>query len=304
MRAALVIGYGSIGTRHARILAEMGLRTGVVSRRGGSTGEAFTTLKSGLETLQPDYVVVANETVQHIATLDELDQLGYRGVVLVEKPLAVHALEPRNWAFAQIKLAYNLRFHPVLQALAKLLTVDRPLLVQAYVGQYLPDWRPDSDYRHSYSAQRALGGGVLRDLSHELDFLAWLFGDWRRLSALGGRRGSLDIDSDDCWAVLFEGTGGLPITLHLNYLDRVARRELVVVSDRHSYRADLVTGILEVDGEAQTFSIERDTTYREQHRAALEGRWSALCSLEEGITVMSTIASVEQAAATGQWVMP
>lgn len=164
MQSALVIGYGSIGTRHERILSEMGLRTGVVSRRGGMRGGVFTSLKSGLETLKPDYVVVANETLHHVATLDELDQLGFSGVVLVEKPLSVNVLEPRNWSFAQIKLAYNLRFHPVLQAMAKLLTVDRPLLVQAYVGQYLPDWRPASDYRHSYSAQRKLGGGVLRDL--------------------------------------------------------------------------------------------------------------------------------------------
>jgi predicted dehydrogenase len=143
---------------------------------------------------------------------------------------------------------------------------------------------------------------VLRDLSHELDYLGWLFGGWRRLSALGGRRSELEIDSDDFWAVLFEGADSLPITLHLNYLDRVARRQLVVVAERHSYRLDLVAGILEVDGDAQTFSIERDTTYREQHRAALAGEWSTLCSLEEGRAVMTTIVSVERAAASGQWV--
>jgi predicted dehydrogenase len=303
MQTALVIGHGSIGARHARLLADMGLRTGIVSRRGGATGEVFTTLESGLEAQRPDYVVVANETVQHISTLDRLDELGYRGAVLVEKPLSAHMPEPRNWAFAHVKLAYNLRFHPALQALARHLAVDRPLLVQAYVGQYLPDWRPASDYRYSYSAYREQGGGVLRDLSHEIDYLAWLFGAWQRLSAVGGRRGTLDIDSDDCWAVLFEGVDGLPITLHLNYLDRVLRRQLVVVAERHSYRLDLVAGVLDIDGEAQTFKLNLDTTYREQHRAALEGRWSSFCSLEEAKAVMTTIQSVEQAAATGQWVI-
>lgn len=302
MRRALVIGYGSIGARHARVLTELDVRVGIVSRRGRGEGEVFTTLESGLNAVQPEYVVVANETVHHIDTLDQLDRLGYRGAVLVEKPLSAGLPGPCAWAFEQVCLAYNLRFHPALQALARHLQTDRPLAVQAYVGQYLPDWRPGSDYRRSYSAQSALGGGVLRDLSHELDYLGWLFGGWRRLSALGGRRSELEIDSDDCWAVLFEGADGLPITLHLNYLDRVARRQLVVVAERHSYRLDLVAGVLEVDGVAQTFDVERDTTYAAQHRAALAGEWSTLCSLEDGQAVMTTIVSVERAAATGQWV--
>lgn len=304
MRTALVIGYGSIGARHARVLTELGVRVGIVSRRGAGDGEVFTTLESGLEALCPEYVVVANETVHHIDTLDHLDGLGYRGAVLVEKPLSVGLPGPCTWAFEQVGLAYNLRFHPALQALAGHLRTDRPLVVQAYVGQYLPDWRPGSDYRQSYSAHRAHGGGVLRDLSHELDYLGWLFGGWRRLSALGGRRSTLEIDSDDCWAVLFEGADGLPLTLHVNYLDRVARRQLVVVAERHSYRLDLVAGVLEVDGVSQTFATERDTTYRAQHRAALAGEWATLCSLDEGRAVMATIASVERAAATGQWVTP
>jgi predicted dehydrogenase len=304
MRSALVIGYGSIGARHARVLAELGVRVGIVSRRGVGEGEVFATIESGLEALHPEYVVVANETVSHVGSLDQLDRLGYRGAILVEKPLSADLPGPCAWAFEQVSLAYNLRFHPALQALARYLRTDRPLLVQAYVGQYLPDWRPGSDYRHSYSAHSALGGGVLRDLSHEIDYLRWLFGGWRRLSALGGKRSKLEIDSDDCWAVLFEGANGLPITLHLNYLDRVSRRQLVVVAERHSYRLDLVAGVLEVDGVDQTFEVERDTTYFAQHRAALAGEWDTLCSLDEGRAVMATITSVERAAATGQWVTP
>ena len=38
---------------------------------------------------------------------------------------------------------------------------------------------------------------MLRDLSHELDYMTWLFGPCRRVAALGGRFGPLAIDSDE-----------------------------------------------------------------------------------------------------------
>ena len=67
---------------------------------------------------------------------------------------------------------------------------------------------------------------MLRDLSHELDLIQWLFGRWTRLTALGGRRGELEIDADDTWAVLLELDSGAIATLHLNYLDRPGRRRV------------------------------------------------------------------------------
>lgn len=302
MQTALVIGYGSIGTRHARILREMGLRVAVVSRRGEGGGEVYADIETALRGAAPEYVVVANETSRHLDALDELAAQGFTGAVLVEKPLSIHADAMRHYPFRVVRIAYNLRFHPALRALASRLAGDRVISVQAYVGQYLPDWRPGTDYRVSYSAKMAAGGGVLRDLSHELDYLAWLFGSWVRLVALGGRRGDLDIDSDDCWGILMETDRGTLLTLQLNYLDRVARRELIIVGAVHAYRLDLVAGRLEVDGVPEDFRIERDATYRQQHRAVLDGRWDEMCSLEDGMAVMATIEAVEQSAGQGRWV--
>ncbi|TLS19665.1 MAG: Gfo/Idh/MocA family oxidoreductase [Betaproteobacteria bacterium] len=303
MRRALVVGYGSIGARHARLLRELGLNVGVVSRRDAGDGPSFRDLTDACRQFQPDYVVIANETVKHVDSLNALSCIGFAGWTLVEKPLAISRESLAGLTGGhRIRVAYNLRFHPALIRLKGLLAEDRPIAVQAYVGQYLPDWRPGTDYRASYSANKAAGGGVLRDLSHELDYLRWLFGPWSRLAAAGGRSGDLEIDSDDTWCILMELEAGPVLTLQMNYLDRVARRELTVLGASHSYRIDLIAGTLAIDGATEYFTMERDQTYRDQHLAILSGRTDELPSFAEGIAVMGTIDAVERAAREKRWV--
>lgn len=303
MVRALVVGMGSIGGRHARLLRQLGCDVGVISRRPCTDYRHFVSLAEGLECLAPDYVVIATETAAHRDASAELAAAGYAGLLLVEKPLGVlpAPLPPHHFRLAAV--AYNLRFHPVLDALACAVRGQTAVSVQVYCGQYLPSWRPDADYRRSYSADPAQGGGVLRDLSHELDYIQWLFGDWRRLSSLGGRLSTLDIRSDDCWGILLETERCPMVTVQVNYLDRPGRREIVVNTNEHTFRADLVRNVLITDGVEQAFSCQRDDTYLAQHQAMLAGDDSRLCTLEQGEAVMELIAAVERAGHSGQWVV-
>ena len=170
---ALVIGFGSIGARHARILEELGCQVAVVSRRDVEFLFVYPTLNAALDSESPDIIVVANETSAHVEMLKLAATLGFKGTMLIEKPVfsQMHALPPLP--FNSTYIAYNLRFHPVIQRLKALLSMEKVFSVQAYVGQYLPEWRPSIDYRKSYSANIALGGGALRDISHELVFISW-----------------------------------------------------------------------------------------------------------------------------------
>jgi predicted dehydrogenase len=198
----LVIGYGSIGSRHARLLAALGCNVAVLSRRPIQFPKLFRDLVVALESHIPDYVVIANSTGEHFETLYELAKVKYNGTVIVEKPIFEQNKEISNLPFRGLFVAYNLRFHPIILRVKSLLQRRRIFSVQGYVGKYLPDWRPSTDYRLSYSAKATLGGGALRDLSHELDYLTWILGGWNRVAALGGRLSSLEIDSDDVYALL------------------------------------------------------------------------------------------------------
>lgn len=301
---ALVVGYGSIGARHARLLTQLGCATAVVSGRRIDFPLVHSMLSEALSSHAPDYVVVANPTGAHHETLAELAAAGFAGRVLVEKPLFDRPRPIPAAGFRSVSVAYNLRFHPLIRRLREILAGENLLSVQAYVGQYLPDWRPGNDYRQSYSAQARQGGGALRDLSHELDYLGWLCGPWHTMTALGGRVSKLEVDCDDIYVLLMQTDRCPVVTVQMSYLDRVARRRIVINTERHAIEADLVGGTLTVDRETAPLVVERDYTYLEMHRALLGGNDGLLCSVEEGLATLRLIEAAELANRAREWVAP
>ncbi|QQO23089.1 Gfo/Idh/MocA family oxidoreductase [Bradyrhizobium diazoefficiens] len=297
---AVVVGLGSIGTRHARILRELGLEVATVSRREGGD---YGSIAQAIAAARPDYVVIATETARHAANLQELAEAGFRGKVLVEKPLFAAPAPPPKYPFAHISVGYNLRFHPVMTALAERLRGRDVITVAAYVGQDIRDWRPGRDHRATASATVDSGGGVLRDLSHELDYLLWLFGPWHRVAALGGASGAREIDVDDHLDLLLDMQRAPSVHVHMDYLDRQGIRRIRVNVDDDTIEADLVGSRLTLNGKATEFPSERDQSYRDMHAAAMRGA-SPACSLPEALGVVHLIDASERALRTKSWISP
>ena len=299
---ALVIGYGSIGMRHARLLGALGLDVAVVSRRKVAAPKVYPTIAEAVSDFAPGYAVVASRTHEHQGDLAALAEAGFTGTVLVEKPLFDRVRKLPDHGFRSIHVAYNLRFHPVVRRLKELLDDATPYAVHAYVGHDLSLWWPDKDYRTNFRARRAEGGGVLRDLSHELDYLAWMLGPWSRLTALGGHVSGLEIDSDDVFSLLFATRRCPVVTANMNYLDSTLRRRVLALTDKGSIIADLVAGTVEFRGNTESFEAGRDDTYIAEHKATLAGDTGTLCTLAEGLAVVGMIDAADRTAAKREWV--
>ncbi|CAN0605670.1 unnamed protein product, partial [Ectocarpus sp. 12 AP-2014] len=158
--------------------------------------------------------------------------------VLIEKPLCARLSELKaiNLQERQVGMgvAYNLRYMPAARIVKTLLddaAVGSISTAFAEVGQYLPDWRPDSNYREGVSASKALGGGALLELSHELDYLSWFFGPFSRVLGVTRRVGQLDIDVDDSVDALLEKKDGLLVHVHLDFLQRQPCRHFKAIGD-------------------------------------------------------------------------
>jgi predicted dehydrogenase len=299
---ALIVGYGSIGQRHAAVLEGLGAQVAVVSRRGEGGGRpVYPSVAEARQHGEPDYIVIANQSAEHIESLGRLAEADYRGVVLVEKPLfAAPSALPRH-AFSRAGVGYNLRFHPVVRALREALRGRNAQMADFHVGQWLSDWRAGRDARATYSSSREAGGGVLRDLSHELDLATWLFGDWSRVTALGGRLGSVTVDADDGWGILLACERCPVVNIHLDCLARSAHRSIAVHVDGETLRADLIGNTLQAGKDIVAIEHQRDESYRSMHRALLSDS-SDVCRLAEGLRTVELIAAVEEAAQDRRWI--
>jgi len=298
----LVIGQGSIGKRHARILREEGHSVATVSRFPQEGFPNHQTIEEACREFAPGYVVIANRTHEHLEALRHLAATGFSGTVLVEKPLsAVPAGLPRL-DFRRALVAYNLRFHPLLQRLSEKLRDEQLISVQIYAGQYLPDWRPQSDYRAAYSSHRAEGGGVLLDLSHEADYLLWLCGGWKRVTGIAGHFSPLEIDSEDLGMFLAETEGCPAASVQVNYLDRKGFREVIVNTRSHTFRVNLVEGTFQEDGVTEHLAVDRDYTYRAMHRSVLEDEQTICCDISQGMEICRFIDAIKRSSHKGVWI--
>lgn len=298
----LVIGYGSIGKRHAHILNSLGCKVFLVTSQKVDHHHCYSSIEEALEKNSIDYIVIANATHLHYSTLMRLIKCDYKGIVLIEKPFfsKVECL-PEN-KLVKILIGYNLRFHELLITAKSFIENEKLVTFSAYVGQYLPTWRKSIDYRHCYSAKKDCGGGVLRDLSHELDYSIWLCGSCDSLAAVGGHFSELEITSDDTYSIIMKCNLCPIVNIHLNYLDRRARREISINTQRNTIFIDLVNGLLSIDGEVRAQCTDAVAkTYLQQHQAVLDGRLDTFCSYEEGLYVMKLIQTIESASASKAW---
>lgn len=238
---ALVVGLGSIGKRHLNNLRELLPQADITVWRQhtqpsddqASYPNANRIVYSFDDAMayRPEIAIIASPPVFHIETGLQLAQEGVS--LLIEKPFSnqlddVERLIQLSASRGQtLMIGYNLRFHPSLLCLKKTLDdgkIGRVLSVIAEVGQYLPDWRPGSDYTQNVSAQVRLGGGVVLELSHELDYTRWLVGEVQAVSAQIGKLSDLTLDVEDSADIHLRFAHGVFGSIHLDMLQRIPTR--------------------------------------------------------------------------------
>jgi predicted dehydrogenase len=260
MLKLLIVGFGSIGKRHFDNLRQIGgVEVAVLTRQRIEIPDVRL-LSSPEEALRQEFdaVFITNETSSHIPSALAFAERGCH--LFIEKPLS-HSLKNTdklkklvNQHNLKVMVGCNMRFHPSVKMGRDIVqkgTLGKVVSAQIQAGQYLPDWRPGRDYRQSYSARRDKGGGVILDLIHELDYAYWFFGAVNRVLAFSGKRGDLEIETEDTAEILLEFQNGVWCQVHLDYLRQRPARGFTIIGTEGIAEGDIISNNVKVFASGQ-----------------------------------------------------
>lgn len=303
---ALVIGHGSIGQRHCEVLGSMKEfeTPAIVSKRTETPYLCYPDLDRVPDIEAYDYFLICTETHLHRENLENLNDRVQNKTILVEKPLFDHIPEGVPFSFSNaVYVAYNLRFHPMTLYLREQCKEEQIFSGLLSVGQYLPHWRPGRDYKTIYSTDRNRGGGVLRDLSHELDYAQWIFGPIETfIGAFSGRISDLEMNADDCSTAICKTHEGTLLNIWLDCVSKVPSRKFLVHGKEHSWEGDFINGTVtrsDKQGNVHTESFKlnhKNQMYEAMHLDIIQEGGLA-CTFNQAVQTLKAITKLEWACA-------
>ena len=244
----LFVGLGSISTKHIKDLAVITNKNNirceltVLRRRTGDLPEDLKkyniTQITELDETIYDVAFITNPTNLHYQILNQLK--GKACFYFIEKPI----FESCNYEWDNLgineKNAYiacPLRHSQTYKKLKETADSNKVFNARIICSSYLPDWRPNIDYRKNYSAIKSLGGGVTLDLIHEIDYLVDLFGFPKETLNVHGKYSNLEINSDDLSVYIVQFKDKI-CEVHLDYFGRKYRRSAELFTSDGTFVAD------------------------------------------------------------------
>ena len=314
----LIAGFGSIGRRHYRNLKALGENDIVLLRSHRSTLDDEEIVGVPVETSieaalihQPDALIVATPTALHLDSAIPAATAGCS--IFMEKPVSDDLDGIQELASAlkihgkEMLVGFQFRYHPGLQKVQDWISegkIGRPLMARSHWGEYLPNWHPWEDYRESYAARKELGGGVVRTLSHPLDYLRWLFGDVQSVRAKVGNLSDLELcEVEDMGEIGLQFESGVFATVQVNYFQQPPQHTLEIFGTEGTICWS------NEDGAASMWTVATETWERyemsprfdrnnlfmdemEHFINVTKGLESSQCTLRDGLAVQNLVSEI------------
>jgi predicted dehydrogenase len=302
---ALVVGCGSIGKRHARVLRQIGVKTlyacdPVPAQVTAASKEArFDRVAGSFEeglALRPDAVFLCTPPALHIPQAVRAIEAGCH--VFTEKPLSVDlqgidALEDlaaRTGRKCMVGLCF--RYHRGLLRARQLLdggSIGRIVSIRALMGEHLPDIRPD--YRDLYIAK--CNGAF--ELMHDIDLAIWYAGqEVRSVHGIHGGFSDIGIEAPDLVEILMEFPDRCAASVHLDFFQLPRRRQIELMGTRGTITVEFASwdectvSVYDAGRRAwavEKLATERDDMFRDEDGEFLRAVAADLqiaCTIAEG----------------------
>ncbi len=279
----LIVGLGSIGRRHARLLSA---RTDVELHLCDTVPENRSqTLRSLLNPPAGIYSVFSealkeNPDIAFICVPNHLHvPLGLQAIeegvdVFVEKPISDSLNAARNLVDAAessgrfLQVGYMLRLDEGLCKLKKIVeTGGLGNLVggRAMIGTYITLLNAKSPDRINQL------NSLIVDYTHELDFIRWFFGDVTDVMAMSSQIGDMELKPQpNVFQMILKMDNGALVQVHMDYVQFPQRRLFEIYGDRGTLIYDFMSG------EIRHFHFQKEYEWEDISVAPIMERWDDL----------------------------
>jgi len=273
----LVYGTGSIAKRHISVLKKIYPKSKIfsISRSNRELGHTTSIDYKDCTGSYFDIILIASSTNNHDSDLHHALSLE-NDLIFIEKPISLSEnnanklLSRINRLGKRVIVGYDLRYHPIILQLKKdvsnYISGQDNIFLNVKVAQNLDYWRRDDAPRRSYSFNQTSSGGVYFELSHELDFLHFIFDKRTSVSNSFYSSNFFNTNLEDISrseiSFLHEKTN-VNVLLDMDMISHLFERYIIVNMPKRTFRYDLLNGfITEYEGGQKVsdskFDIDRD----------------------------------------------
>jgi predicted dehydrogenase len=286
----LIFGLGMIGEKHAAILKEK-FGADLYTFRSSATSPSITkNLQSFEEAEQifPDFVLISNATNKHLDTLQQ--SLKLNCPIFLEKPIDCSAeklsdvIKMADKTKTPVYVAYCLRFNKTIRFAKDYLANNKPCNISIYNSNNLSLWPRKN--QQSYSAKFSEGGGVVLDLSHEIDYLDFLSPIKRLVFSNATRNGSVTHDAPDMLVAAFE-TELCGANVNINYHGHYRERGFKIDFDDCTLVGDVRNNKIDF---YKNFELVRTEKFNESFDEMYFDQWNYFFSNMKNPALMNNLA--------------
>lgn len=290
-KKVLIVGSGNIALTHKKSIKKISKKISISRIASRKFNQTYLNKKKNF-----DFIIICSPATKHFNDLKLIEKNFKKLNVLIEKPLfdeykKINPSSLKNRYF----IGYNLRFHPVVDHIKKFITKKKVFFVNTFCTSFLPDWRK-KDYKKSVSAKKKLGGGVLLELSHEIDYINWIFKNLKIDYSLNKKISNLKINTDDILCMLMNDKNNTIINIVLNFFSQINNRKIHIDGKDFSLSGDLIKNELIIKKNYRNIKKKfgKIDTYYIQNKKILSRRHDNLCNLKEGLRTLKLIKKIKQ----------
>ena len=306
-----IVGFGSIGQKHFQILKKLRPNIEVILVRSGiGKKNKKEKLSDGVfkdindVNLKIDAAIICSPAPFHLKQAKIF--IKKKVPVLIEKPISNNLNNIKNFKLlckkykGLVLVGYNLRYSRSLNFFYNLVLsfkVGKPLSVKIRCTSYLPYWRPKQNYRKSVSASSDLGGGVLLELSHELDYSNWIFGNFVQIHSIINNSNKLNIKVEESVYLNLISKKNLHVSIYLDFCNKKIERTCTLNGSRGTLTWNGIKNYVTYENKngkikKWQFHEDKNKTYEDQLKhfiCCIEKRKKPKVSLKEGIDALNLV---------------